>query len=116
MDSMKEKNPYISVKETCPKAWSKFVEWQFINGSKYVKSPNDFLAQDFDWQKGILYNFFDEQLINILITCEFDFGFEILEKRYEEIESVRKWYSDRKEAEEEAFKYAFAILENKLTP
>lgn len=82
----------------------------------YIKSINDveygLEGARFDLRD--LFDFFDENLITVLLTCEFDFGFEILENRYESIIEVKKWYNSRKEAESAAFTKAFEILESKL--
>ena len=60
-------------------------------------------------QNAYIIDFFDSVGINILLTCEFDFGYEILDKRYEVIEQVKKWYETRQEATNQAI-----ITANKL--
>ncbi len=90
-----------NIKEKYPKAYEKFIhEW--YHGYKDLINERD------------LYDFFDEQGINILITCEFDFGYEILDNRYEVNQEVKKWFNSRQEAESEVFTKAFEILNDKL--
>jgi hypothetical protein len=58
-----------------------------------------------------LYDFFDAQKINIVLTIEFDFGWEIYTDRYEQHSQCKKWFNSRSEAEIDAFMKAFCLLE-----
>ena len=60
-----------------------------------------------------LYDFFDENNLIVVITCEMDYGYEILIHRYDLIDQVKRWYDTRIEAETEAFTKAFEIMELK---
>lgn len=63
-------------------------------------------AQIIDW--------FDSVGLNILLTCEFDFGYQILEDRYGVEEEVKKWYETRELANEAAIKKANEIYNSML--
>ena len=60
-------------------------------------------------QYGVYVDWFDSVGINILITVEFDFGYIIVEKRYDEIEEVKRWYNTRPEARTKAIEKAVEI-------
>lgn len=95
-------NDWVNISVSYPRSYAKVKQWIKSNFKEGQDSERD------------LYDFFDENGITILLTCEFDFGFEILEHRYESIIEVKKWYNSRKEAESAAFIRAFEILEQKL--
>jgi len=101
-----------------PKAFQIFLQWlenPSINKASFM-AQSMFNSSD----DRLLFDFFDEQGITVLITREFAYGYEILlngcdveESNIEDLE-VNKWYDSRTEAEKAAFLKAFEILEGKL--
>jgi len=60
----------------------------------------------------LIIEWLDSVGINIILTCEFDYGYEILDKRYEVMEELKKWYDTRHEATTHAIKKANEIYNN----
>lgn len=65
------------------------------------------------FQIALILEWFDEEGLNILLTCEYDFGYQILEDRYGVEEEVKKWYDTRDEASKAAIKKANEIYNKK---
>lgn len=112
---------WSDIKEKNPKAWAKFITWQFANGSKYIMSPFDFLAQEWRWQKSYLFDFFDQLGIIIEIQASFDSRLNwawtinkptgYIPEKLASFESITR---TRSEAEEDALTKSFEILEKTL--
>lgn len=89
------------------KAKYDFERWRFeISNLDYNLLPK-YLKQ------ALIINWFDSIGLNILLTCEYDFGYQILEDRYGIEEEVKKWYETRELANESAIKKANEIYNNK---
>lgn len=77
------------------------------------KTVESFCLYDNSMQWGVFVDFFDSEGLNILETCEFDYGYEILDKRCDIVESVCKCYETRGEARKEAIEKANIIYNNR---
>lgn len=93
---------------------TKYLFYKYIDDLEFFKETNYFFQFPFTMQYGVYLDFFDSQGLNILLTCEFDFGYIITENRYDEIEEVIKYYDTRKEAIEQAILKANEILNSDL--
>ena len=92
------------IKQDCPKAWGKIKTYNFQTNSR------------------TLYDFFDEQGINVFPMINIEtllFSYEIWDQKNQESfvynDDVDEWnFKNRKQAEQAAFLKAFEILEEKL--
>lgn len=118
------------IKKKYPKAINKLFEWLSIfeyksrssllskeAGTKWFRFEQDYLKppDGFPWNERNLYDFFDEQGINLSIVKTIekkDFWFRI--NNIHSYYDLGLRYKSRKEAEEQVFLEAFKILEKQL--
>jgi len=93
------------------KAKEDFGLWHFERNTP-IEEYKNFYDLSKTCKNALIIEWFDSVGINILLTCEFDYGYEILDNRYEVMECVKKWYDTRQQATEEAIKKACKIYEN----
>lgn len=92
------------------------IRYENSNRGNFLWYGNEInLLKEKKFLNSLIIEWFDSVGLNILITCEFDFGYEILDNRYEIEEEVKKWYESRQEAIIEAIKKANELynLKNK---
>lgn len=82
-----------------------------FNDESELGANQKFLMKLFN--RSLIIEWFDSVGLNILLTCEFDFGYEILEDRYGVEEEVKKWYETRELANEAAIKKANEIYNSR---
>lgn len=124
---------WIELKGKYPSAWSKLIEWKpilTINGSD---QSEDFNTLGWPFSDGVhkvlmwrvyelrnLYDFFDSQKIFINIWMStfgkgyMTFAWYIYKPNKGMIASHKEYYTERANAEKDAFESAFRILEKQL--
>lgn len=124
---------YEEIKENNPKAWDLLQNWmQTTYTILYGESaqpkrliPSDYFSEDerFPDRDRDLFDFFDEQGLDISILSHFDSSEKFIKRQrtytYQllnfDLHKVAGSFDTRSEAETAAFTNAFEILENKLS-
>lgn len=96
------------IKKESPKAYN---DWITYCQGKYGTAP----AKDAQYilMSGSLFEFFDNNNIQVVTTIDNQFGYEIYVGFDSRESHCTNWFQERTECEQEAFIKAFEILEEK---